>query len=244
MSAAPHDARPAVVAIDGPSGAGKSTVARRVAARLGWRYLDTGAMYRAIAWRALQDGIDPGDGPALTDLVDRVHLELGTQPRRPRIAVDGVDVTRAVRGRDVTNVVSLVSAVPGVRDRMVHRQRAEIAAGPIVVEGRDIGTTVAPDAPVKVFLTASGAARAQRRHRQLTTASGEAASGGTEVTRAEQDRRDALDSSRLASPLARATDAVEIDSTTLDVGGVVRRVLALCRSAGFEPPARRGGALA
>ena len=239
MSADPTAASPAVVAIDGPSGAGKSTVARRVAARLGWRYLDTGAMYRAIAWRALQDGIDPDDGPALTDLVDRVHLELGTQPRRPKIAVDGVDVTRAVRGREVTNVVSLVSAVPGVRDRMVRRQRAEIARGPIVVEGRDIGTTVAPDAPVKVFLTASGTARAQRRHRQLTTSSGVL---DPDVTRAEQDRRDALDSSRAASPLVRAPDAVEIDSTSLDVGGVVRRVLALCRGAGFEPPARRGGA--
>jgi cytidylate kinase len=227
----------AVVAIDGPSGSGKSTVARRVAQRLGFRYLDTGAMYRALAWQALEHRVDLEDAAALAELAERARIEPGTNPRRPTIAIDGTDVSRPIRSRAVTNAVSAVSAVPGVRAVLVARQRELMAGGGIVVEGRDIGTTVAPEAPAKVFLTASSDARAARRHRQLASV-GDAAA--VHDTRAEIERRDAHDSSRAASPLAQAPDAVVIDSTTRSVDEVVGEVLALAARRGLAAPNRRG----
>jgi cytidylate kinase len=220
---------PVVVAIDGPSGSGKSTVARRVAQRLGFRYLDTGAMYRALAWQALDRRIDLEDSAALGELAERARIEPGTNPRRPTIAIDGADVSRPIRSRAVTNAVSAVSAVQAVRDVLVRRQRELIADGPIVVEGRDIGTTVAPDAPLKIFLTASSAARAARRHRQLA-AVGDAAA--EHDTRAEIERRDTHDSTRSASPLAQAADALVLDSTT-------RTVDEVAGARGLAPPRRR-----
>ena len=219
-----------VIAIDGPSGSGKSTVARRVAQRLGYRYLDTGAMYRALTWQALDRRVDLEDAAALTELAERVHLEPGTNPRRPTIAIGGVDVSTPIRSRAVTNAVSAVSAVPAVREALVRRQRELIAAGPIVVEGRDIGTTVAPDAALKVFLTASSEARAARRHRQFA-ASGDAAA--EHDTRAEIERRDERDSSRAASPLVQAADALVVDSTTRGVDEVVGEVLAAATRRGL-----------
>lgn len=228
--------RPTVVAIDGPSGSGKSTVARRVAQRLGFRYLDTGAMYRALAWQALERRVDLEDAAALAELAERARIEPGTHPRRPTIAINGTDVSQPIRGRAVTNAVSAVSAVPGVRAVLVRRQREIIAGGDIVVEGRDIGTTVAPDAPVKVFLTASSETRAARRHRQLTAAGDAAAERDT---RAEIERRDARDSSRTASPLAQAADAVVVDSTARTVDEVVRDVLAHAARRGVATPRRR-----
>lgn len=226
-----------VIAIDGPSGSGKSTVARRVAQRLGLRYLDTGAMYRAVTWQALADNLDLGSAGSLDALAGRIELEVGTNPRRPSIAVGGVDVTGQIRSRAVSNAVSAVSASPAVRSRMVAEQRTIIGDGGIVVEGRDIGTTVAPDAPVKVFLTAAGDTRAARRHRQVTRRDPDAA---LTRTREELATRDSKDSSRATSPLVRAADAVEIDSTDLAVGEVVAAVLDRCRLAGLEPAARRG----
>jgi cytidylate kinase len=228
-----------IVAIDGPSGSGKSTVARRVAQRLGFRYLDTGAMYRALTWQALDQRLDLEDATALGELAERVRLEPGTNPRRPTIAIDGTDVSAPIRSRAVTNAVSAVSAVPAVRAALVRRQRELMADGGIVVEGRDIGTTVAPDAPLKIFLTASSEARAARRHRQLAAAGDAAAE---QDTRAEIERRDARDSNRAASPLSQAPDAVVVDSTTRTIDEVVGEVLAVATQRGLAPRAPRRAA--
>lgn len=215
-----------VVAIDGPSGSGKSTVARGVASKLGLRYLDTGAMYRAVTWLALRDGVALHAEAELAALAEAAPLDITADPDAPAIAADGVDLTAAVRGLDVTAAVSAVSALPGVRRAMVARQRALIGAGGIVVEGRDIGTTVAPDAAVKVFLVAEPAARAQRR--ALQEAGGEAAAAASLIaTEADLARRDAADSTRAASPLTQAPDAVVIDSTGLGAEAVIARVIAL-----------------
>ncbi len=205
-----------VVAIDGPSGSGKSTVARGTAVALGLRYLDTGAMYRSVTWLALERGVGLADGAALTALAEAAELSITPDPAAPRIAIDGTDVTDQVRTRKVTAAVSAVSAVPGVRLVMVARQRDLIGAGGIVVEGRDIGTTVAPDAPVKVYLTADPATRARRRASQ--DGQGAEAVAGTE---AELIRRDQADSSRAASPLTQAPDAVVVDTSSLSADEVI-----------------------
>ena len=226
----------AVVAIDGPSGSGKSTVARRVAQRLGFRYLDTGAMYRALTWQALEHRVDLEDAAALTELAERAVIEPGTNPRRPTISIDGTDVSAPIRSRAVTNAVSAVSAVPAVRAALVRRQRELMTGGGIVVEGRDIGTAVAPDAPLKIFLTASSEARAQRRHRQLA-AVGDASA--VSDTRAEIERRDERDSTRAASPLLQAPDAVVVDSTARTVDEVVGEVLAAAARRGLLRRSRR-----
>ena len=212
-----------VVAIDGPSGSGKSTVARGVAATLGLRYLDTGAMYRAVTWLALHRKIPLGDTEALTRLAETADLEVSTGPEPVTITADNTDVTTAIRGADVTAAVSAVSAVPGVRAAMVRRQREAIGEGGIVVEGRDIGTTVAPDARVKVFLTADESARAERRARETAAA--------VDETRDALAQRDRLDTRRAASPLTQATDALVIDSSHLSADEVIAEVVALARSA-------------
>lgn len=217
-----------VVAIDGPSGSGKSSTAREVARILGLRYLDTGAMYRAMTGWMLTHGVDLADAPAVAAQVWQPHLAVGTDPAAPRIAVDGDDVSASIRGPAVTAAVSAVSAVPEVRARLVAAQRAIIGSGGIVVEGRDIGTAVAPAAAVKVFLVASGDARAVRRHAELGSDR-----ATTTVTDTYDDlrRRDALDSTRAASPLARADDAVVIDSTHHSLDEVVAIVVDLVVSA-------------
>jgi CMP/dCMP kinase len=216
-----------VVAIDGPSGSGKSTVAREVAIALDLRYLDTGAMYRAVTWLALQRRIDLAAAAELTELAEHAPLDIAADPTCPRIVADGVDVNEAVRSASVTAAVSTVSAVAGVRAAMVRRQRKIIGDGGIVVEGRDIGTTVAPDAAVKVFLTADAATRAQRRSRQdgLGDASEQVA-----ATEADLVRRDQADSRRVASPLHQAPDALVVDSSALDIAQVVAAVLDRARS--------------
>ncbi len=215
---------PLVVAVDGPGGSGKSTVARGVARRLGWRYLDTGAMYRAVTWLALERRLDIEDAAVLTELSERAVLTVGTDPDAPSIEVDGADVSAPIRSRPVTSAVSVVSAVDAVRHRLVEQQRAIIAAAPvgIVVEGRDIGTVVAPDASLKVFLTASTAERARRRSAEI----GEPGDDAVAQTMAELGRRDALDSGRSASPLVQAPDAVVVDSTDLTAEGVVDLIVA------------------
>lgn len=211
-----------VIAIDGPSGSGKSTVARGVAAALALRYLDTGAMYRAVTWLALHRQVELDDAEALTSLAEHGRLEVSTDPQDPRVSIDGADVTAAIRGPDVTTAVSAVSAVPGVRTAMVRRQREIIGSGGIVVEGRDIGTAVVPDAPVKVFLTADEDVRAQRRAQETA--------GAVTTTREAIARRDRLDSTRTASPLTRPADALEIDSSAVDAATVVDQVVARAKA--------------
>jgi cytidylate kinase len=214
---------PLVVAVDGPGGSGKSTVARAVARRLGLRYLDTGSMYRAVTWLALERRLDVEDAEALAQLAERAALTVGTDPDAPAICVEGNDVSAEIRSRPVTSAVSAVSAVPAVRKLLVDQQRAIIAAAPIgiVVEGRDIGTVVSPGAPVKVFLTASTAERARRRSVEI----GEPGDDAFNQTMAELGRRDALDSGRSASPLTQAADAIVVDSTELSVESVADRIV-------------------
>ncbi len=209
-----------VVAVDGPSGSGKSTVSRRLATALGARYLDTGAMYRSLTWAVLDAGVDPHDRDGVLKVLGAAELEITTDPVGVFVTVDGRPVDAEIRGPEVTAAVSAVSAVPEVRAELVARQRAIIGDGGIVVEGRDIGTVVAPDAVLKVFLTASAEARAQRR-------SAEQPAADVVATQADLARRDKLDSSRAASPLVQAGDAVVLDTTELGIDQVVARLLDL-----------------
>jgi CMP/dCMP kinase len=210
-----------VIAIDGPAGAGKSTVARGVAAALGITYLDSGAMYRSVALAALHAGLDPGDEQAVTGVAARIRIGFEGE----RVLLDEEDVTEAIRDPDVTAAASLVSVHPGVRAAMVARQRELIESAPYVAEGRDIGTVVSPDAPLKVFLTAGEDERARRR----------AAQTGEEVETvlAGQRERDARDRGREHGALRPAEDSVELDTTGLDVGEVVARVVELARERGL-----------
>ncbi len=214
-----------VIAMDGPSGAGKSSVSRAVATQLRLRYLDTGAMYRAVTWWMLEHGIDIHDPAAVAAVADRPRLAVGTDPAGPTIHVDGHDVAMSIRSRAVSAAVSPVAAVPTVRTILVAMQQEIIGTGGIVVEGRDIGTVVAPHAPVKVFLTANPTIRAQRRTEELR----HDPDATVALTEAELARRDAIDSSREASPLARAADATELDTTLLRLDEVVQAVLALVK---------------
>ena len=209
------------MAMDGPSGSGKSSTSRGVARRLGLRYLDTGAMYRAVTWWMLQHGIDVDDAEAVASHAEDPVLVSGTDPAAPTITVDGADVAGPIRSQEVTTAVSAVSAVPEIRARLLRDQRAIIGDGGIVVEGRDIGTVVAPDAEVKVFLTADPQARAARRTAELTV--------GTDVTATQADllRRDRLDSGRKTAPLMMADDAHHIDTTPFSLDEVVDQVVKL-----------------
>lgn len=215
-----------IIAVDGPSGSGKSTAARGVASNLGLRYLDTGAMYRALTWWMLQHGIAVDDAQAVAAHAGHPALDVGTDPSQPRVTVDGTDVTGLIRTRQVSNNVSAVASVPAVRARLVAMQQAIIAqtcagGSGIVAEGRDIGTVVAPDAAVKVFLIASATARAQRRSADLA-----ADPGATQaVTQAEQQRRDHAD----APQMGKAADAVQIDSTQLGLAEVISMIMDLAR---------------
>jgi cytidylate kinase len=209
-----------VVALDGPSGTGKTTVARKLAASLGAGYLDTGAMYRAITVAVLRAGVDPSDAVAVAELARGLELKIGTSPVCPSVLLDGEDVSTDIRGGDVT---ATVSAVPAVRELLVAQQRRIIeelvaTTGGIVVEGRDIGTVVAPDAPLKVYLTASAAIRAARRNAQDSAAGREST---VDDARQSVERRDHLDSTRAASPLRAADDAVPIDTSELELEQVI-----------------------
>ena len=220
-------ARDPVVAVDGPSGSGKSTVSRRVASALGLPYVDSGATYRALALGVLRAGVEPTDTAAVEELTSRLTVTLRTDADSPHVELDGERVDAEVRGQAVTAAVSAVSALPAVRGRMVELQRG-LAAGGAVVEGRDIGTTVCPDAAVKVFLVADPDERARRRGSEQGVADHVAVGRSLAA-------RDAADSSRAASPLRPATDAVHLDTTALSVDEVVAQVLALCRAAGVAP---------
>jgi cytidylate kinase len=227
-----------VVAVDGPAGTGKSTVARRLAAWLGARYLDTGAMYRAAALGVLRAGVDPTDPTAVSEVVARSHIKVGTDPDSSTVLLAGEDVSREIRGSAVTTAVSPVSAVSQVRGLLVARQRRIISdatadGGGIVVEGRDIGTVVVPEAPLKVFLTATAAQRAARRAAQ------DGLEDLAEVRRAVE-RRDRFDSSRATSPMCAAEDAVELDTTALDIEAVLDRLHELAVARGLIVQAVRG----
>lgn len=221
MTARSPQPRHFVVAVDGPSGSGKSSTARAVAERLGWKYLDTGAMYRAITWWLISHGVDPDDSAAVATRAGEPQIEIGTNPDGSIVLIDGHDVTEAIRDSAVTDAVSAVSAVPEVRERMVAIQRSALDEGPIVIEGRDIGTVVVPDAPVKVFLNASARARAHRRSAELRE------NVNLEDTLVSMKRRDLLDSTRDLSPLLMAHDAVQIDSTDLTLDEVVDTIVVL-----------------
>ena len=214
-----------VIAMDGPSGTGKSTVARGVATRLGARYLDTGAMYRAATLAVLRAGVDPADGVRVTEVVEQAHIDVGTDPAAPAVRLDGAGVDREIRSAEVTGAVSAVSAVPAVRAHLVAAQRSLIEDGPIVVEGRDIGTVVWPTAHPKVFLTASAQVRARRRAGELDAAADGAAHSDVAAVAADIERRDHLDSTRAASPLTQADDAVVVDTTELDIDEVINRLV-------------------
>ncbi len=203
-----------VVAVDGPSGSGKSTVSRRLATALDGVYLDTGAMYRAVTWAVLQAGVDLADPDAVTKIALETDLQIGTDPVAPHFTANGTNVDAPIRGPEVTGAVSR---------HLVAMQRDIIASWPrIVVEGRDISTVVAPDAELKVYLTASAAARAQRRSAEDAT--------DVAATRADLERRDRFDSSRAADPLRRADDAIEVDTTGMGIDEVVAHLMKLLNS--------------
>jgi cytidylate kinase len=210
-----------VIAIDGPAGAGKSSVARALAAELGFTYLDSGAMYRCVALAALRADADLGDPEAMTTIAGELTIGFAGE----RVELDGEDVATAIREPAVTAASSQVSVHPGVREAMVARQRQLIAAGRYVAEGRDIGTVVSPDSPLKVFLTASPQERARRRAVQT----------GEEVESvlAAQRQRDARDEGREHSALRAAEDAFELDTTDLSQDDVVARIAALARERGL-----------
>ena len=215
------------VAIDGPASAGKSTVAKQVAKRFGYIYCDTGAMYRSVTLAALNQGIDVHDQAAVAALAQRIKI--GFEPGEPeqRVFVDGKEVTAAIRSNEVNANVSAVAAIPAVREEMVAQQRQIAAAGGIVMDGRDIGTTVLPNAQVKIFLVASAHERARRRFEENQR------KGISTTTLAELqaaiERRDKLDSERSVSPLTQAQDAVRLDSTHLSIAQVVDEISAIIK---------------
>jgi cytidylate kinase len=217
-----------VIAIDGPAGSGKSTVAKAVATRLGLAYLDTGAMYRAIAFEAMRRGIDPADAGPVATLAREVDLAVGE-----KVLVDGVDATIEIRSPEVTRAVSTVAANPAVRQELVARQREWVKAHDgAVVEGRDIGTVVFPSADLKVYLTADDQERASRRSKEMLDLQ-------YDQVAADIARRDHIDSTRPASPLSVADDAVRIDTTGRDIETVVEEVQTL--AAQKETAAKESG---
>ncbi len=220
------------VAVDGPAGSGKSSVCRGVASELGMKYLDTGAMYRAITWAMLDADIDVEDAESIAAAAQSVQLTSGTDPHKPTISVNGQDVSESIRSADVTGAVSAVSAVPAVRQLLVELQRDEVAhagASGIVVEGRDIGTVVLPDSPVKIFLTADPAVRALRRAKEDSERTNVHVSVAD--TEAALIARDEKDSTRTSSPLAQAHDAIVVDTTALNLQQVIAEVVSKIKAA-------------
>ncbi len=214
-----------IVAMDGPSGTGKSSVSRLLASRLGASYLDTGAMYRAATVWVLSQGVDSTDVDAVTAAAASLPLEIGTDPTAERVEVAGEDVTGPIRGAEVTAAVSAVSAVPAVREKLVAMQRdIAMRSDRVVVEGRDIGTVVLPDADLKIYLTASAETRAARRNDQnVADGRGDDYAG----VLADVQRRDLADSTRALSPLRPADDAVTVDTSDLTKDGVIDALLRL-----------------
>jgi cytidylate kinase len=220
-SSAPTDL---VIAMDGPSGSGKSSTSRGVAAKLGLRYLDTGAQFRAMTVWMLRHGVDLDDPAAIAARAGEPVIVSGTDPLAPTITVDGEDVAEAIRSEETTKAVSAVAACPAVRQRLLALQRAIIGAGGIVVEGRDIGSVVAPGARLKVYLTADAEARAARR-------TAEEKGADVAATQADLLRRDKIDSTRAAAPLTMPEGAIHLDTTAFTLAQVVDAVVALAETA-------------
>lgn len=242
-------ARHFVIAIDGPSGTGKSTVARRLAGELGAGYLDTGAMYRLVTLAVLRAGVDPKDDAAVAKVLQGLSFESPLRPEQQDHLLFGQDVSSEIRGPQVTLAVTPVSANPAVRSWLFDRQQALAHSGRMVVEGRDIGTVIAPDAELKIYLTADAGERARRRHRQDTAGTGNAATAAgstgetpdvtadlTAVSAVQQDlhRRDTHDSNRAHAPLQAADDAVVVDSSDLELPQTLAKVLELIASRGIR----------
>ena len=226
-----------IVAIDGPAGSGKSTVAHAIAERCGLTYLDTGAMYRCVTLACLRDGVDLDDAEAVAQVARRIRIEFGASDSGQTVFLDGQDVTKDIRTPEVDRNVSVVSAVPAVREAMVVLQRAVGEQGDVVAEGRDIGTVVYPNAEVKVFLTADAEARAHRRAVQregkdaATDADATANAAEEKAILEDIKRRDKLDSSRETAPLKPAEDAHHIDSSSMGVDEVVAAIVKLMEDA-------------
>ena len=219
-----------IVAIDGPSGAGKGTVARTLARMLGYRHVDTGAMYRAVGWKALRDGLDLDDEAAVAGVASRsmIRVEDG------EVRIDEHDVTRSIRTPEIDRAATRVARLPQVRQALVSRQRALAASGAIVMEGRDIGTVVCPDADVKIYLDAAPEERARRRVNDPAHTSGTAGQAAVAEAIAARDRSD---STRAVSPLMVAADAVVIGTTRMRIEEVVDRVLEIVKATGLRPRA-------
>ena len=216
---------PLIIAIDGPAGAGKSTVARELASRLHLPYVDSGATYRAAALKVIESDLPPTDSDEVVDVIDGARIEFVTTDGESRVLLDGRDVTPLIRTRAVTQTAAQVSRLPGVRRKLVSLQR-QLGAEGVVMEGRDIGTVVFPEAKLKIFLEADPRERARRRLEQE-----ERQGHGTSITQTAEEirQRDQLDAERKVSPLAPAEDAVRIDSTSLNAEAVVERILKLAR---------------
>ena len=222
-----------IVAIDGPSGAGKSSVSVEVARELGFSCLDTGAMYRSVAWQAVHDGVALDDAERLGEIARTYDIAFAHEEGNPKpigVSIGGVDVTKAIRTAEIDLAVSPVSATPSVREALVEQQQRIGRSGDYVVEGRDIGTVVFPEAPVKVFLTASNEARARRR--VLQNEQRGVGSTDYETVLADIIRRDEYDSSRATSPLRPADDAVHIDSSDMTIEEVIEAICDLVRANG------------
>jgi cytidylate kinase len=213
------------IAIDGPAGAGKSTVAQIVAQRLNYIYIDTGAMYRAVAWKALATNSDVNDQNRIAQLAEKIEIQLTYDQKTLQIFADGVNITDSIRSQEVTNIVACVAQNKFVREAMLHQQRRMAVAGGIVMDGRDIGTQVLPNADVKIFLTASIEERASRRWKELV-------SKGCQVDfdkiKDEIACRDKADCEREIAPLIKAKDAILVDTTKLSIQGAVNHILKIC----------------
>ncbi|NIK28325.1 cytidylate kinase [Thalassobacillus devorans] len=215
------------IAIDGPAAAGKSTVAKRVAHQLGYVYIDTGAMYRALTWCALKKGLNLEEEENIHKLLQACEIQLQMEKEGQHVYVNGQDVTQSIRTQEVTNQVSIVAKHRKVRDVMVRRQQQLAAKRGVVMDGRDIGTHVIPDAEVKIFMIATVEERAERRHQENLE---KGFSSDLEELKDEIRRRDEIDSQREVAPLVKADDAVEIDTTSLSIDEVVERIIQVVKN--------------